>query len=239
MGHSNDGSLVPFQVLFEPCDGFGVQMVRRFVEEQYIGFFEEQSAQSDPPFLSAGKYIHRSIARRTAERIHGHVQPGIEVPSIHGIEFFLNPSLFGEEFFHFVVGQRIRKPLVDLVVFFQEVHNFLHSFRHDFFHRFLRAEKRFLLEISNRISRRENGLTTEILIDSCEYFQQRALSGTVQTDDSDLGAVKIGKRNIFEHSLLIIVPAHAHHGIDDLIRFIRHITQILLVIVRLGSILPY
>jgi len=40
MSDHNDGALVFSQVTLEPGDGFRIEMVRRFVEEQQIGLAE-------------------------------------------------------------------------------------------------------------------------------------------------------------------------------------------------------
>ena len=54
MGHENHGALVFAEVTFEPCNRFGIQVVRRFVQEQQIRFFEEQAAESHTALFTAG-----------------------------------------------------------------------------------------------------------------------------------------------------------------------------------------
>jgi hypothetical protein len=38
----------------EPRDGFGVEVVRRFVEQQQIRFFKQQAGQGHAAFFTAG-----------------------------------------------------------------------------------------------------------------------------------------------------------------------------------------
>ena len=82
VGHGDHGARVPLEVVLQPGDGLGVEVVRRFVEKQDVRTLEEEPAEGDPPPLAAGEDIHRGFPRRAAEGIHRHLQAGIEVPGI-------------------------------------------------------------------------------------------------------------------------------------------------------------
>ena len=47
VGDDQDGALVVDQVLLQPGDGLGVEVVGRFVQEQHVGRFEQQLAERD------------------------------------------------------------------------------------------------------------------------------------------------------------------------------------------------
>ena len=49
MRNRDDRAGVVLEVMFEPRDGFGVEMVRRFVEQQDVRFLQQQTTQSDAP----------------------------------------------------------------------------------------------------------------------------------------------------------------------------------------------
>ena len=93
MGDGDDRAFVPLEVVFQPGDGFGVEVVRRFVEEQDVGLLQEQPAEGDAPLLTAGQDIHEGVPRRTAQGIHRHFQAGVEIPGIQVVEFLLDLRL--------------------------------------------------------------------------------------------------------------------------------------------------
>ena len=59
MGDGDDRALVLLEVLLEPGDGLGVEVVGGLVEEQEIGALQEHAAQGDAALLAAGQMRHR------------------------------------------------------------------------------------------------------------------------------------------------------------------------------------
>ena len=53
VGNENDTTLVFLQVMLEPGDGLGVEMVRRFVEQQQVRRLEKQAAEGHTTLLAA------------------------------------------------------------------------------------------------------------------------------------------------------------------------------------------
>ena len=53
MGDDENGAGILAQMPFQPIDGLGVEMVRRFVEQQEIGPFEQQLAERDAALFAA------------------------------------------------------------------------------------------------------------------------------------------------------------------------------------------
>ena len=50
--------IVPFvflQMLFEPRDGLGVEMVGRLIEQQNVRLLQQQTAESDAAFFTAAR----------------------------------------------------------------------------------------------------------------------------------------------------------------------------------------
>ena len=67
MGHGDDGAGEAVQELLEPFDGFGVEMVRRFVEQQHVGTREQQAAERDAALFTTGEVADHGIPRRKAQ----------------------------------------------------------------------------------------------------------------------------------------------------------------------------
>jgi hypothetical protein len=92
------------EVSFQPSDRVCIKMIGRFIEQQDVGFFQEQTAKCNPSPFTARQYIHRSRARRAAQSLHCHLQSRVEIPGIGRIELLLNFSLLFQKTSHFIVG---------------------------------------------------------------------------------------------------------------------------------------
>ena len=80
MGDEDDAALERFQVVLQPGDAFGVEMVGRLVEEQHVGFGQEKPGEGDAPRLAAGQLVDRPLRRRTAQCVHGLLDAAVDVP---------------------------------------------------------------------------------------------------------------------------------------------------------------
>ena len=156
VGDTDHGTFVLLQVLFQPVDGFGIEVVGRFVEKQYIRLLEQQAAQSHTAAFTTRKHLHRLVFGRTAESVHGAFQLAVEVPSISGIDDVLQFCLTGKEGIHLVrvfVIFRKTELIVDFFVFVECIHNRLDTFHHHFLHGLGVVQLRFLCEVSYGITR--------------------------------------------------------------------------------------
>ncbi len=125
--------------------------------------------------------------------IHSTFELGVDVPGVGGIEFVLKFGLTGEQGVHLIgvfehIG--VAERFIDLVKFSKEVHDGLHTFAHNLDDSFLRVELRVLFEIAHGVAGREDNFALIALVNACYDFQQRRLTGAVQTDDADLGTVE-------------------------------------------------
>ena len=109
-------------------------MVGRLIEQKNVGFCRSNRHKSHSAPFSAGQNLHRGVRRRAAQRIHGHLQPRIEVPRVLMIELLLHFALALEQLIHFVVGHLFGKLGVDLFKLFQQIDSFLHGLFDDFAH---------------------------------------------------------------------------------------------------------
>ena len=56
MGHGDDRAFVALEMLLQPGDGLGIQMVGGLIKQQNIWLFQEQTAEGHPPFLATGEH---------------------------------------------------------------------------------------------------------------------------------------------------------------------------------------
>ena len=89
----DDGALVAGEVLFEPVDGFGVEMVGGLVEQEDGGLLEQQAGEGDAATFAAGEGVHESFGCGAAKGIHGHFDLGSDVPSAKAFDLGLELGL--------------------------------------------------------------------------------------------------------------------------------------------------
>ena len=88
----------------------------------------------------------------------------------------------------------------------------------DFSNCFAGIELRLLFEVANRIAGRYCRLTLEFLVHTRQNPQQRALTGSIEPNDTNLGAVEIRQIDVLEDSFLVVELAHSNHGVNDFVR---------------------
>ncbi len=91
----DDGAGILGQVPLEPEHAFGVEVVRRLVEQQQVGLLQQNLAQGDAPPLAAGELRHVGVARRQVHRVHGDFDLAVELPGVHGVDLVLHAGLLG------------------------------------------------------------------------------------------------------------------------------------------------
>ena len=91
MRDRDDGARVIAQVLFQPCDRLGIQVVGGLVEQQQVGLSQQSrhraTRRRSPPeslVTSASAGGQRSASMAILKR-------GVEVPAVHGVDVLLYP----------------------------------------------------------------------------------------------------------------------------------------------------
>ena len=78
----DDRARVLLQMVFEPLDGLGVEVVGRLVEQQQIGLLQERLAERDAPAFAAGELFDRRVAGRQPHRVHRDFELAVEVVGV-------------------------------------------------------------------------------------------------------------------------------------------------------------
>jgi hypothetical protein len=89
VGDGDDRALVLGEVLLEPGDRLGVEVVGRLVEQQQVGLGEQQPAERDAAALAAGERPTVRVARRAAQRVHRVLEHAVEVPGVGRVDLVL------------------------------------------------------------------------------------------------------------------------------------------------------
>ena len=164
MSHHNHRSAVIFKMLFQPSHRFGIQMVGRLVKQQHVRFLQKQPTQRHPAFFAAGKFSHIGISRRTAQRIHGNFNRAFQIPTVAGIDFFLQFGLFIDKVVHFLIAHRLGKTGGNFFKFLQQVTGFTQTVHNIFHHVFIRIKFRLLFQIADLDTLGGPGLAVKFLV---------------------------------------------------------------------------
>ena len=127
-----------------------------------------------------------------------------------------------DELIHFLRLHRLGEFGIDLLELLDQINKLLRPFLNDFADGSRFVDQRFLLQIADGIAGSQHGLPLKGLIHACEDLQQGGFARSVQAENTDLRAIKIGKGNIFQHFTLPMTLGHADHGINNLVRFVAH-----------------
>lgn len=114
MGDDQDGAFVVDQVLLQPGDGFRVQVVGRFVQEQHVGRFQQQLAQRHAAFLTTRKVGDVGVVRRAAQRLHRHVDLAVQIPQVFRVDRVLKGGHFLHQLVRIILGD-LHRDLVEAV----------------------------------------------------------------------------------------------------------------------------
>ncbi|OPY08532.1 MAG: hypothetical protein A4E66_01843 [Syntrophus sp. PtaB.Bin001] len=218
----DDRSRIVFQMVLQPGHGFGVQMVGGLVEEQDVRLLQEEAAKRHPPPLAAGENFYGRVSRRAAQGIHSHFQASVEVPGIQSVQLLLDFRLPFAKAGHFLVVHGLGELLTDPVVFRQEVHRFLNALFHNLPNGQAVVQLWLLFQKTDGISRRGDRLAVVRTIDPGEDTQQGTLPRAVQSEDADLGAVKIGQGDVLQNRFLVVNLGDSDHGVNYFVWIIAH-----------------
>ena len=212
MGDRQDRAGVAGQVLFEPLHAFGVEVVGRLVEQQQVGFGQQQFAQRDAAALTAGQVRHRLVGRRAAQRVHGLLQLRVEVPRVGVVQILLQPA----HFLHQLVGVVGGHQLGDLVEAVELDLDLAQTLFHVAANGLLLVQRRLLLQDADAGAGGQERLAVVRLVQTGHDPQDARLAGAVRADDTDLGAREEAQRDVVQDHLVAVRLADLLHRVDEL-----------------------
>ena len=218
MGHRDDAPWVLGEVALEPTDRFGVEVIRRLVEEEQIRLREKESAERDTATLAAGERAHVLVARGTTERVHRDVHDRVEIPEALRFDLVLRALEGVGGLRHLVGGQVLRQLHRELVVSIQDRPLWRNAGLDVATDVFQRIERRLLGEQSRAIALGDAGVADEVAVDASHDAQKRALARPIRTEHADLRVGVEGERDAAQdlalgrrHDLLELI-----HRVDEL-----------------------
>ena len=182
------------EVLLQPGDRLGVEVVGGLVEQQQVGRAQQQPAERDAAALAAGERRDVGVGRRQAQRVHRVFELRVEVPGVGRVDLGLEVAellggLVGVVGGELVEAVEQRLGLGDAVL--------------DVALDVLRlVQVGLLLEHPDGGAGRERGLAAVLLVDAGHDPQQRRLAGAVVAEHADLRARVEGERDVVEHRLV-------------------------------------
>ena len=218
VGNGNDRARIGREVLLQPEDRLGVQVVGRLVEEQQVGRLDEELAQRDAAALATRQDGDRLIRRRATQRVHSLIELRVDVPCIGRIDLRLQLTHLVHEGIE--VGVRVGHLFGDLIEAGKLSEDVGRAQAHVFDDGLRLIQDRLLHEDADRVAGGQASFTVAGLVQAGHDLQDRGLAGTVGADHADLGARKEGHGDIVEDDLVTDGLA----GLDHLINKLRHVT---------------
>ena len=196
VGDEDDAAGKVDQVVLQPGDGFGVEMVGRFVHQDHVWLRQEQLADGDAADLAAREGGDVGVVFRAAQGVHRHFDLGVDIPGIGSVDTLLQLG----HLFHQLVGivlAELHRDFVELVD-----HDLFGTGRGDVLEDVLRGvEFRLLREVADLDALGGPGFADEVLVDAGHDAQQGRFTGAVDAHDTDLGARQEAQVDVLEHLL--------------------------------------
>jgi hypothetical protein len=167
---------------------------------------KQQPAQGHAPTLAAGQGLDPGFPGRQTQRVHGHLEPPVQLPGVRGLDLVLQPALLLEELLHGVVFQGLGEARRDLLEAVEQGPHLGDPLLHAGLDGLVRIELGLLGQVTDADVVGMPGLPREVAIEAGHDAQQRALAGPVRAKDADLRARQEGQRDPVEDD-----AALAHH----------------------------
>ena len=200
MGDHQHRTRVILEVVLEPLDAFGVEVVGWFVEQQDRRLLDQQARKRHAALLTAREIGHRPVARRAAQSFHRHFELVVECPAIDRVDLVLQFGHFGAE--RVEIGVFLAHLHADRIEALYHVGDFACAVLDVFEHGLALVEFGLLLEIADGDVLARPGFTGEIGVDARHDLDQRRLARPVGADDADLGTLVELQVDVAEHRLV-------------------------------------
>lgn len=215
MGNRHHGAFEVVQEAFQPGDGLGVEVVGRFVEQQHIRFFQQQTAQRDAAAFTTGKISDFRIPVRQAQGVGRALQLDVQVVAVVRLDNLFELALLCGK----LIEVRIRLGVfgIDFVQPLQRVNHFGDRFFHGLAHGVFRVELRLLRQVADFDAGLRTRFTFDLGVDTGHDAQQGRFTGAVQTEHTDFRAREKAEGDIFQNMTFRRYHfADTMHGINEL-----------------------
>ncbi len=215
VGDRHHGTFEVVQEAFQPGDGFGVQVVSRFVEQQHVWLFQQQTAQRDAAAFTTGKFFDFGVPVRQTQRIGGAFQLHVQVMTVVRLDDLFKLALLRGKFIEVCVRFSVLR--IHFVQTFQRADHFSHRFFHGLTHGVFRVQLRFLRQVTHFKTRLRARFPFDIGINTGHDAQQRGFTGTVQAQYADFCPREEAQRDVFQNMTFRRNHfADTMHGINEL-----------------------
>ena len=196
MGDQDHAAREGLQVVLQPGHRLRVQMVGGFVQQQHVGLGQQQPRQRHPALLAPRQLVHGPVGRRAAQRLHGLLDPRVDVPQIGGVDLLLERG----HLLHQRVGIVLRHLGGDLVVAVE--HLLVLALRDDVAPDVQGlVQVRLLLQVAHLDALGRARLAGELGVEPRQDLQQGRLARPVDAHHADLGVRVEGQPDVLEHLL--------------------------------------
>jgi len=203
-------------VLLQPAHALGVEVVGGLVEQEDVGFFQQQAGHRHAAALAAGDVVHDGVGRRATQGVHRHVDMRGDVPGAGGIDLLLQVALL----LHDAVLGGLVGGLGDLVpggvVGGDEVGEVLHALLDAGAHGLAGRELRLLLQQADGVAGLEMHLAVDLGVAAGEDAHERRFAGAVEAEHADLRPVVKREGDVAEDFLALDFLRDAEHRENDL-----------------------
>ncbi len=213
VGHGDDRALVGSQVLLQPQDRLGVQVVGGLVQEEKVRGLQEQATQGHPAALTTGEVLDLGVWGRAAQRVHGLLQLGVQVPGARSVELVLEGAHLGHQGVE--VGVRVSHGGRDLVEPVELALDLCHALLDVAEHGLLLVQRRLLQQDADAVARGQPGLAVGGLVNARHDLQDRGLAGAVGADHADLGSREESHGDVIQDDLVTVRLARLDHLVDE------------------------
>ena len=102
VGNGNHRALILLEVLLEPVDTLGVEVVGGLVEQQHVGLLQQQAAEGHASALTTREVGNGQVALWAAKGGHGAVELRVHVPRVGSVDEVLHLRLSRHQLVHLV-----------------------------------------------------------------------------------------------------------------------------------------
>ena len=201
--NGNYGTFILTQVLLQPVDALGIEVVRRLVQKQHVGLLQQQAAEGHTASLASRQHLDALVGIGAPQGIHRALQNAVQLPAVDVVDLLVQLALTLDQAVHLIVRHRLAQLGVYLFVLLQQGHRCGASLLDHLLDGLRIVQLGFLLEVTDRISRGEYHLALIVLVDAGDDLHKGRLTRTVESYDTDLCAVEERQVDVVEYFFLI------------------------------------